>query len=93
MRKSATAELLAAAVQELKSTEEAAARERNGAQGPIPTIEEAFTAPKALPRADCIALSREKQVPTALQVSMGSICVLVGEEPGWEMSSRLLAEG
>ncbi len=91
MRKSATAELLATAVQELRMSEEAAAQERYGVHAPAPSIDEAFAALKGLTRADCVRLSRAKDVPRAVQVSMGSVCILVGEEPGWEMSSRLLA--
>ena len=60
MRKSATVELLATAMQELRNSEEAATKGKNGAHDQIPTIEEAFTALKALSRADCVTLSREK---------------------------------
>ena len=36
-------------------------------------------------------MSQSKQVAIPVQVTLASVCVLVGEEPGWKMSTRLLA--
>ena len=100
MHSSATVGKLAAAVKELRSAQDSEVpplpSESKTAQPTViaplvPTMKEAFAALKALSANDCKQISAFKSAPPAVETVMAGICVLVGEVPGWVMSSKLLA--
>jgi hypothetical protein len=83
---SQTLRSLAAAVADLRTTDSST----GGETATEHSIEDAFEALQAVSAKDTREIAAFKTPPPALLTVMLGVCVLVGEEPGWNMSSRLL---